>query len=194
MPPALRIWPDQRPRIGHQQAQVLGRVRVRQLDRLVQVGGEHDAAPVGQRRGGDLRPAQRLQLAPQLDGHRLGQRARRGEQDRRGQHVVLGLRQQVGRGPGRVGRVVGDHHRLGRPVEPVDAHRADHLPLGQRDEQPARADDLVHRGHGLGAVGHARRSPARRRAQTAGRPSRRSAAARIRSWILPCSVRAACRR
>ena len=145
--------PDQRPRFGHEQAEVLRGVQVRQLNRLRQVRGDDDAAAVGERLTGDLRPAQPFELVRELHCDLFGQRARRGEQDRRRQHVVLGLRQQVGRGPGRVGAVIGDDQRLGGTVEAVDAHAAEHLALRQRDEQPARADDLVDARHALGAVG-----------------------------------------
>ena len=78
MPPAFCDLPHQRPGIGHQQAQVLGRIRVRQVHRLLQVGGDDDAAPVGQRRRRDLGPAQPLELRGNLRGHRLGENAAKG--------------------------------------------------------------------------------------------------------------------
>ena len=75
---------------------------------------------------------------------------------------MLGLAQQVDRGEERIGGVVGDHQRLGRPGEQVDADLAEQLALGLGDVRVAgpgqhvdAADRLGaerQRGHGLHAA------------------------------------------
>ncbi len=143
---------------------MLRREGVGQRRRLGQVGGDDDAPLTGQRRGDDVVAAERLHLPGHFALHRLGQRARGRQQDGRGQRVVLGLGQQVGRHPGRVGRLVGDDHRLRRPGQPVDADQPEHLPLGQGHEEIARPDDLIHpwnRRRAKGQGGHGLR-PAQR--------------------------------
>ena len=67
--------------------------------------------------------------------------------------AVLGLGQQVGRDPRRVGGGIGDDQHLGRAGDHVDADGAEHLALGGGDVGVARADDLADRRDGLGAVG-----------------------------------------
>ena len=64
----------QRPGIRHQQAQVLGRVVVRQPDRLVQVRDEHDPPVPFQRRTDCVRPVQFGQLFFHGVLNRQGQR------------------------------------------------------------------------------------------------------------------------
>ena len=66
---------------------------------------------------------------------------------------MLGLREEVHRDPVGIGRAVADHQDLGRPGHHVDADRAEHAALRRGDVGVARADDLVDRGNGRGAVG-----------------------------------------
>ena len=79
-----------------------------------------------------------------------------GEENGRGGRPVLGLSEQVGRAHLAVHAVVGDHQRLGRSREQVDADAAEQLPLGLRDIGVAGADDLVHARNRTRAVGHGR--------------------------------------
>ena len=57
--------------------------------------------------------------------------------------VVLGLRQQIGCDPARIGRGIREHEQLARPCEPVNAHLADEAALCRRDVAIARTDDHV---------------------------------------------------
>jgi hypothetical protein len=68
--------------------------------------------------------------------------------------AVLGLAEQVGGADLGVHGVVGDHQRLGRPGEQVDADAAEELALGLGDEGVARADQHVDRRDRLGAERH----------------------------------------
>ena len=65
---------------------------------------------------------------------------------------MLSLGDQVGGQERRVGRVVGDQQALGRAGQPVDGDGAVDLLLRQRDEDVARAEDLVDPADRLGAV------------------------------------------
>ena len=67
---------------------------------------------------------------------------------------MLGLSEQVRRAQGRVGVPVGDHERLRRTVQPVDADLAEDELLGERREEAARPADHIDPGDRLGAVGH----------------------------------------
>ena len=87
---------------------------------------------------------------------RGGKRAFVGDQDRLRGDVVLGLREEIGRDPVRVGVVVGEDQHLGRPGDHVDADRAEHQPLGGRHIGVAGADDLGDRRDRRGAVGERR--------------------------------------
>ena len=58
---------------------------------------------------------------------------------------MLGLADQVCRDELRHGRAVGDHDDFARAGDAVDVDRAVDVPLGQRDEEIARPDDLVDR-------------------------------------------------
>ena len=58
---------------------------------------------------------------------------------------MLGLAEQVGRADLAVDAVVGDHQRLGRAREQVDADAAEQLALGLRHIGVARPDDHVDR-------------------------------------------------
>ena len=67
---------------------------------------------------------------------------------------MLGLAQQVGGADFAVDAVVGDHQRLGRAGQQVDADAAEQLALGLRHIGVAGADDHVHRRDRLGAERH----------------------------------------
>ena len=69
---------------------------------------------------------------------------------------MLGLADQVGGQVTRVGRAVGDHDDLAGPGDAVDVDRAVDVPLGQRDEQVARSDDLVDRSSPIAGKPYAR--------------------------------------
>ncbi len=67
---------------------------------------------------------------------------------------VFGLAEQVGGAELAIHRLVGDHQRLGRAGEQVDADAAVELPLGFGDEGIAGADQHVDRLDALGAERH----------------------------------------
>ena len=67
--------------------------------------------------------------------------------------IVLGLRQQIGGDPVRIGGPVGKDQHLRGTGDHVDADTAEHQPLGGGDIGIAGADDLRHRRDRLGAVG-----------------------------------------
>ena len=67
---------------------------------------------------------------------------------------MLGLAEQVGGAHLGVDGLVGDHHRLGRAGEEVDADAAVELALGLGDEGVAGADQHVDRRDRLGAERH----------------------------------------
>ena len=69
---------------------------------------------------------------------------------------MLGLGDKVRRDQFRVGAFVGDHHRLRGAVDGVDANVAKHLLLRDRDEQAARAADLIDSWERFRAVGEGR--------------------------------------
>ena len=87
---------------------------------------------------------------------RVGERGIVGDQDRLRRGVVLGLRQQVGGDPVRIGVAVGDDQHLGRAGDHVDADLAEHLALGRRHIGVARPDDLGDRRDRRGAIGERR--------------------------------------
>ena len=68
--------------------------------------------------------------------------------------AVLGLAEQIGGADFAVDAVVGDHQRLGRAGQQVDADAAEQLPLGLRHIGVAGADDHVDGRDGLGAERH----------------------------------------
>jgi hypothetical protein len=68
---------------------------------------------------------------------------------------VLGLAEQVGGGELAVAAdLVGDHQRLGRAGEQIDAHPAEELALGLRHEGVAGSDEDIDRRDRLGAQRH----------------------------------------
>ncbi len=90
------------------------------------------------------RQQRHLPLDLGLDG--VGQPRVGGDEDRLRAAAMLGLRQQIRRHPGRVGRSIGDDQHLGRSGDHVDAHRAEHLALGGGDIGIAGPHDLGDRG------------------------------------------------
>ena len=134
--------------------EVLGRVAVGDRDRLVEVGDEHAAAVDAERRPGRLGAHRRQvgELAGELGVDRVGERGRRRHEHDRRVGAVLGLDQQVGGQPDRVGLAVGDHEALGRAEQHHRRHAvALHLDLGARHRRRSRADDLAHARDRLGA-------------------------------------------
>ena len=105
-------------------------------------------------RGGAAR--QGFELAGDGLLHRVGERRIVGDQDRLRRRVVLGLGQEVGGDPLRIGGVVGEDQHFGRAGDHVDADLAKHVALGRRHIGVAGADDLVDRGNRLRPVGQCR--------------------------------------
>ena len=96
---------------GHD-LEMLGRDHVRHPARVLQILKHDRAAVVLHALADDVPPRQRsgLPLHLRADGLRL--RHRVGQQHGGGQPVVLGLAEQVGRDPDRVGRAVGNDQHL----------------------------------------------------------------------------------
>ncbi len=121
-----------------------------------EVGREGDAAAIRQRLRDDVGAGEGLDLAGGFGLHGFGQFARGGEQNRGGERIVFGLREEIGGDPRRVGRVVGDDDGFGGAGESVEADEAEHLPFGEGDEQAAGANDFIHTGNRLCAERHGR--------------------------------------
>ncbi len=123
-------------------------------DRLVERPDDDTSSVGAQRRpggrGADV--GEIGELRRQLGVGRVGEVGRRGDQHDRRIGAVLGLDEQVGREPDRVGGAVGDHEALGGPEQ---HHRRDavalHLDLGDGDRRRSGADDLAHLGDRLRA-------------------------------------------
>ena len=155
---AARVLDPRRPgpRVAHGQAQVLGGILVGQGHGLVQVARQHNARGALKGLGDDRGPFQRLDLPRHLGLHGPRQRLARCQQDGGGQHIVLGLGQQVGRHPGRVGVLVSHHHGFGRPGQAVDPYNPIHQLLGQGHVDVAGPHNLVDRLEAFGAIGQGR--------------------------------------
>ena len=100
-------------------------------------------------------PPQRRKLPVERASHRLGQFHRRGEQNRRGVLIVLGLRQQVRSEPRGIS-VVGDDEHFGRPRDEINRRVPRHQTLGRRNVSIAGADNFGDGRNGLGPVGERR--------------------------------------
>ena len=85
----------------------------------------------------------------------FGERTAPGDENRARVRVVLRLRDEIRRDPGRPARA-GDNHDLGRAGVEVDRAAARHHRLRGRDIAVAGADDLVDARHGPGAEGQRR--------------------------------------
>ena len=132
---------------------VLGRDDVGGLDGFVHIVGDDDLA-VGVDAGArDLGARQLRDLDFQLGLHSFGKVPAVGDEHRRGQLVVFGLAEQVGRDPGRVAAAVGQDQDLRRAGDHINADLAEHLALGRGYIDVAGADDLVDGGHALRAIG-----------------------------------------
>ncbi len=79
-----------------------------------------------------------------------------GDEDRDGVGPVLGLRQEVQGDQLRIGVCIGDHDAFAGACGHVDRHVRGDRPLGFGHPGVARADDAIHGGHGLCAVGQRR--------------------------------------
>ena len=141
--------------VGGRDVQVLGGDQVRERDRLVLVADQDQGAEPFEAVAGQVAAAERGELLRQGLGDAVDQVGLPGDQDA-GARRVLGLADQVGGDVARVGRPVGDQDDLARPGDAVDVDLAVDLPLGQRDEQVARPDDLVDRRDPLDPVGQGR--------------------------------------
>jgi hypothetical protein len=105
----------------------------------------------GERGLDDLAARQSWRFAPQGEAHAFQERCIRGEQDRLGELVVLGLREEVHRDPVGVGARVGDHQDLRGPSHHVDAHAPENTPLRGRHVRIPWAHYLVDRRYRGGA-------------------------------------------
>ena len=133
--------------VGDRDLEVLGCVAIDDRDAVVERVDEHAAAVRAERGAGGLGPSlrQRGELLGQLGVGAVGEVGAGGHEHDRGVGAVLGLDQQVGGEPLRVGGVVGEHDALGRAEQ---HHRGDaealHLDLGERDRRRAGPDHLAH--------------------------------------------------
>ncbi len=140
--------------VGDGHLQVLGGVAVGDGGGRVEVVDEDAAAIGAERRPGGVGAHGRQvgELAGQFGIGRRGEVGGGRDEHHRRVGAVLGLDQQVGRQPHRIGRAVGDHQALGRPE---DHHRHHAVPLqldlGARHGGRAGADDLAHPRDRLGA-------------------------------------------
>ncbi len=105
-------------------------------------------------------PSAASQVALDFFCNRLGETARRGEQNRGRIDIVLGLRQHIGGDPARIA-VGGDDDDLGGAGDEVDAGFSRDQFLCGGDINIARADDAVDFRHRLRSVSETPRWPAR---------------------------------
>ncbi len=125
---------------------MLGRVRVGGVDGLRDVVGEDDAGLSAAQRGLDtlgVLGARHAVLEVLLN--LFGDVFAVGDQHGTRKLVMLGLTDQIGREPARVGALVGDDGDFGRARDRVDAHDAGDHALRGGDEDVARSGDLVDR-------------------------------------------------
>ena len=105
---------------------------------------------------GDFLSGKQRKLALQFVTHSHCQFFAVRHQHRAGQLVVLCLTEQVRRHMNGIAFPVGDHQDLAGPGDHVDGHHAEDLLLGLRHKGVAGADDLIHLGDALRAVGQSR--------------------------------------
>ena len=131
-----------RPR--HHQLEVLGGEAVAQLGALVERRHNHQQQTRLQQ-GRDATGAGQLRCLPgELVADPLGQLGTVRDQERLlVSRAVLELREQVGRDPVGLGRLVGKDRDFTGTGDKVEGHMAVDLPLGGGDKSPARADDLL---------------------------------------------------
>ena len=162
----------QPPGVGGRDVQVFRREEVGQPDGLGLVANQDQGAELLQAVARQVGPAEPAELLVKGDGHPIDQR---GSQVKRmlapGECSAWVIRSDAtyrgSAGP------VGDHHDLAGPGDAVDIDLSVDVLLGQRDEEIARPDDLVHGRNRL-----RRRTPApqppgrRRRGRLRSRPAR----------------------
>jgi hypothetical protein len=146
------------PGIGRVDLEVLGRERLGDGDRVVDVVDQRDGALTGERGLDPLTVTGRGHLGVERGLDRVDQREVVGDQQRGRELVVLGLGDEVGGDHLRVRGGVGDDRDLGRAGVAVGADAAlrGELLLRERDVEVARPDHEVADRHAGGAVGHRR--------------------------------------
>src|SRR5207247_3146000 len=87
-------------------------------------------------------------------GDSFGELGGVGQQDGRGELIMLGAGEEVGGDEGGIGVGVGDYKSLRGAEDAVDADFAEELLLGERYKDVPGTADLVDSRDGLGAVGH----------------------------------------
>ena len=122
-------------------------------DGAAQISGHDDLAVCLHAGPGDLLPGQQGQLGFDLPLYRQGQIHGIRHQHGSSVFIMLRLAQQVSRQTAGVALPIGDHQDLAGSGDHVDGHLAEHLLLGLRHKGTAGAYDLIHRRHGLRAVG-----------------------------------------
>ncbi len=120
--------------------------------RFIHISGYNYFALIRKCGPADPFPGQQRHLACQLLFNGVGQIGAGRHQYRGGHFVVLGLGQQIGGQPDRVGAFVGKDKDFRRAGHHVDIHLAEHLPLGLRHKNVSRPGDLADLGHALRAV------------------------------------------
>ena len=143
-------------RLVHTHLQMLGGYDVHGLHRLAQIAAHNDLAVGIHAFPCNFLARQLRDLHLQLGLHGLCQRLAVRYQHGACQHIVLGLTQKIGRHPRRVTGAVGQHQNFAGACDHINAHLAEHLALGRGHKNIARAHDLIHSGHALGAVGQGR--------------------------------------
>ena len=140
------------PWVTHGQTQMFAGERVGHLHGFGEIARFDNATLLRQGFFDNRPPRQALDLFGNRVVDRFGQGVLGRDQQRACQWIVLRLRQQVRRNPGRIGRIIGDDQALGRSRQRLDAHLAKHHTLGQHHEQIAWPDDLVDPRDARGAV------------------------------------------
>ena len=140
-------------RVIHADLQMLGGDDIHGLDGFAHVIGHDDLAVGVHARAGDGGAGQLRDLHLQLGLHGLGQLPAVGDKHGAGQLVMLGLAQKVGGHPRGVAAAVRQNKNFRRSCDHINADLAENLALGGGNIDVAGADDLVHGGNTLGAVG-----------------------------------------
>ena len=164
-------------RVRHRQLEVFGGEAVDELERLFETTHFDQRAMGGQRASDDPGTFERGKHRLDRRLHPIQKRGIRGDQDRPGLFVVLGLREQIHRDPLHWSIPVADDDDLRRPGEHVDADDAEHEPLCSRHVPVPGPDDLVHRPNRSGSRTRGPQLPAHRLLSTPRPTSARFAAA-----------------
>ena len=123
---------------------------------LVERTDDDDRSPILPARAGYIGAWQRREMVLGRLDHRVGEARVVGDQDRLGERIVLGLRQQVGRDPGGIVSGVGDDQDFGGAGDQVDPHLAEQLTLCLGHPGVAGPGDLVDRTDRPGPPGERR--------------------------------------